>query len=130
MTNNLAPTLLAIFFGGGLGCVARFAVSMLATRLCGMNFPWGTLAVNLVGAFCIGLFIEAMAIKNNAHPLLPYLLVTGFLGGFTTFSAFSLESAQMWIRGAYAPLIIYICVSVIGTLAMVLLALRAARRLF
>jgi CrcB protein len=126
MTNNL----LAVFFGGGLGCVARFAVSMLAMRVASPGFPWGTLAVNLIGAFCIGLFIEYMAMKNNAHPILPYLLVTGFLGGFTTFSAFSLESAQMWIRGTYAPLIIYVAVSVIGTLACVLLAMRLARAWF
>lgn len=119
-----------IFLGGGAGAVARFAVSTLATRLYGTAYPWGTLAVNLIGAFCIGLFIECMAMKNTSMPWLPYLLVTGFLGGFTTFSAFSLETAQMWIKGNYVPLIAYSLVSVIGTLAMVLLAMRLVRSFF
>lgn len=110
---------LIVFIGGGVGSVARFALSSLVGKYAGTNFPWGTLAVNLIGAFCIGLVVEALALKTNAPPQLRLLLVTGLLGGFTTFSAFSLENALMFERGDYLLLGLYVTASVVGTLIAV-----------
>jgi fluoride exporter len=110
---------LIVFIGGGVGSVARFALSSLVGKYAGTNFPWGTLAVNLIGAFCIGLVVEALALKTNAPPQLRLLLVTGLLGGFTTFSAFSLENALMFERGDYLTLGLYVTASVVGTLIAV-----------
>ncbi len=111
---------LLIFLGGGLGSVSRFACSSLAGRVMGLQFPYGTLAVNLIGAFLIGIIVELMALKLSAPDHMRLLLVTGFLGGFTTFSAFSLETALMLQRGDYRQMLCYVLASVIGTVALVL----------
>jgi CrcB protein len=119
---------LLIFLGGGTGAVARYGVSTLMGTKFGTDFPWGTLTVNLIGAFLIGLFVEIAALRwQTTHHLLTLLLVTGFLGGFTTFSAFSLEAALMWQKGDFLNLAAYIGVSVIGTVALVRLAAVAVR---
>lgn len=115
-------TYLAIFFGGGLGSIFRFVISSFVSRNIAGNFPWYTLSVNLIGAFLIGMIVELLALKYSNSPQINYLLITGFLGGFTTFSAFSLESSLMWTRGDYLMLASYILASVIGTIFLVLLA--------
>jgi CrcB protein len=121
---------LAVFIGGGLGAVFRLFVSSQAVKHLGSGFPWGTLAVNLIGAVLIALVIELGALKFQISEQLKYLLVTGFLGGFTTFSAFSLETASMWMRGDIAPAILYAAISVIGTVGLVLLTTYAVRSVF
>jgi len=106
---------LIVFLGGGLGSVARHGVNIASSRLIGTNFPWGTLFVNVVGSFTMGLFAAWFAFKGNAgwsqHARL--LLTTGFLGGFTTFSTFSLDTALLWERDAYAVAILYVGVSIV-----------------
>ncbi len=121
--------LLAIFLGGGAGALARYGFAAFVSRQMGSGFPWGTLAVNLLGAFLMGLIVELLALKINLPPSARLLLTTGFLGGFTTFSAFSLESALMWQKGAYLPLSLYIGASVIGTIAVLLAAMQLVRTL-
>jgi CrcB protein len=118
---------LIIFLGGGLGSVLRFSISSFVGRKIVGNFPWSTLSVNLIGAFLIGVIIEVLAQKYSSSTNLRYLLVTGFLGGFTTFSAFSLESAFMWIRGDYLLLACYILASVLGTISLVLMAMQITK---
>lgn len=118
---------LLVFIGGGLGAAARYALVSVVGKYAGTNFPWGTLAVNLIGAFLIGLAVELFALKINASEQIRLLLVTGILGGFTTFSAFSLESALMFERGNYAMLVSYIAASVIGTIFAVFVALHLGR---
>lgn len=86
---------LLVFVGGGIGSMARLFVTSFAGKQMRTAFPWGTVAVNLLGALVIGLLIELMALRWSAPEAQGYLLVTGFLGGFTTFSAFSLETASM-----------------------------------
>ena len=111
---------LLVFCGGGLGSIARlFVTSLLGTQM-GTTFPWGTLAANLIGALMIGLLIEVMALKWSATEVYRYLLVTGFLGGFTTFSAFSLETASMFVRGDWVMAMTYVVASVLGTVAIVM----------
>ena len=87
----LSLTLVAA--GGATGSVARYVTSVLAIELLGPAFPWGTLAVNAIGRLLIGALAGA-DVEGGSR----LLLVTGFLGGFTTFSAFSLEATMMWSR--------------------------------
>jgi CrcB protein len=112
--------LLLIFLGGGVGSMARYGTMRLISRFFpGSNFPWHTLGVNLLGAFIIGLLVELLALRINMPAPPRYLLVTGFLGGFTTFSAFSMETALMLERGDYAYSFVYVAASVIGTVTAV-----------
>src|SRR5258708_5738864 len=94
---------LLIFLGGGLGAAARHGVNVTAARWLGTGFPWGTLTVNVVGSLAMGLFAAWFAFRADAgltqHARL--FLTTGILGGFTTFSAFSLDAAVMWERDAF-----------------------------
>lgn len=104
-----------MFLGGGAGSVARHGVNIAAARLFGTDFPWGTLFVNVVGSFVMGLLAAWFAFKAGAgwsqHARL--LMTTGFLGGFTTFSTFSLDTALLWERDAYAVAIVYVIVSIV-----------------
>jgi len=88
--------LLCIAIGGAAGALSRYGVGQAARRL-GVEFPWGTLCVNLAGSFLIGLVAGTqMKVSDSARmQLLTALFVTGFLGAFTTFSAFSLESVSL-----------------------------------
>jgi CrcB protein len=104
--------LLAVAVGGALGSVARYLVVGQVTRWLGLAFPWGTLTVNVVGGFIIGLLAEAMALKWPVSPEMRLFLITGILGGFTTFSAFSLEVVALVERGALAGALFYIVMSV------------------
>ena len=112
--------LLIIFIAGGLGSVARYTMMTAIGRVMGTNFPWHTLGVNLLGALLIGAVTELLALRTIPTEMARLLLVTGFLGGFTTFSAFSLENALMWQKGDYIQLAVYIAASVVGTLIAVL----------
>jgi CrcB protein len=103
----------SVALGGALGASARYGVGALMLRWMGPGFPWGTLAVNVVGSFILGLLTEALALKFSLAPEVRVLLVTGVLGGFTTFSAFSLESANMIERGDYLVAATYVGASVL-----------------
>lgn len=109
---------LIVFIGGGAGAVARFGLSKWIAQLTTSAFPWPILTVNLLGAFLIGMMAGWGELRPTS-PSLQLLLVTGVLGGFTTFSAFSLESALMLQRGDYLFLALYIAASVLGTIALV-----------
>ncbi|MDR3450704.1 MAG: fluoride efflux transporter CrcB [Alphaproteobacteria bacterium] len=111
---------LYVFIGGGIGAVARYGVTLATGRVTGSSFPWHTLSVNLIGALLIGGLTEFLALRVSPVEPARLFLVTGILGGFTTFSAFSLESAMMWEKGDYATLAVYVAVSVVGTLAAAL----------
>lgn len=119
-----------VFLGGGIGSLARYVMSTSIMRAAAGGFPFGTLAVNLAGAFLIGLIVESLALKFQAPETLRLFLVTGFLGGFTTFSAFSLEATLMMQKGEWLVLAAYILASVLGTLAFVLLATWLVRTFF
>ena len=119
---------LAVFCGGGLGSLVRMMIGLWLAPLSDRSlFPWGTLTVNLTGAFLIGFLATAMTLVWDLPVLWRYGLITGFLGGFTTFSAFSLESLQLLQRGAYGPAAFYIGTSVIGTIALAFLGHHLAK---
>lgn len=85
--------MLLVAAGGAIGSVLRYLVALLGLALFGGGFPWGTLAVNVVGSAAIGV-LAALGVSGEMR----LLLVTGLLGGFTTFSAFSLETGMLWDR--------------------------------
>jgi len=120
--------LFLIFLGGGIGSIARYGMmNLISKNVPGSNFPWHTLGVNITGAFIIGCLIEILALRI-ALPAPPrYLLVTGFLGGFTTFSAFSMETALMLERGDYMNSAFYVVASVAGTVAAVFIGSACVR---
>ena len=103
---------LIVFLGAGLGGAARHGVNVLAVRLLGFNFPYGTLVVNVAGSLIIGLLVGWFAHRADPGQAWRLFLTTGMLGGFTTFSAFSLDAALMWERGEFVLAGIYILASV------------------
>ena len=112
--------LLFIFVGGGTGAIARYTMMAAIGRMIPTTlFPWPTLAVNMLGAVLIGILVEILALRTPLGDVGRSLLITGFLGGFTTFSTFSLETALMLERGDYAAMAAYACASVLGTVVAV-----------
>lgn len=107
---------LLVAIGGAVGSVCRYLAGVVALRLFGPAFPWGTLIVNLTGSFAIGVLTELLARRFNAPMELRVLLVTGFLGGFTTFSSFSLDTIILYERGAFALAAAYVMASVVLSL--------------
>lgn len=106
---------LLVFVGGGLGAAARHGINRAGLALLGPGFPWWTLGVNVVGSFLIGLLAGLFgAMETEHHARL--VLTTGFLGGFTTFSAFSLDALTLWERGAMLQAGLYVAGSVIASL--------------
>ena len=120
---------LLVAAGGAIGASLRHFVYMAAFRLVGPNFPWGTMAVNIAGSLAMGVFIELLARRFNASNELRLLVATGILGGFTTFSAFSLDFAVLWERGAMVSALGYALASVIGSILALFLGLWLARSL-
>jgi fluoride exporter len=108
-----------VFVGAGLGGSLRHAVNLAAARLLGPVFPWGTLTVNVAGSFLMGLLAGWLAVKaGQAWSEQVRLLVgTGILGGFTTFSAFSLDAMILWERGQPALSAAYVIASVLLSIA-------------
>lgn len=103
--------LLAVALGGALGAVARYKTIGWVAHLMGHGFPWGTLAVNVLGSFAMGALVELGALKLNLSPELRAFLAVGLLGAFTTFSTFSLDVATLWERGAFMATGAYIAAS-------------------
>lgn len=119
--------LLLVMLGGAIGAGARHLTGRAALALWGPGFPWGTLIVNLAGGMLMGLLAAWLAARASGDDALRYLLGVGMLGGFTTFSAFSLETANMLQRGEHGVALFYILASVIGSVAALFAGLQIAR---
>jgi fluoride exporter len=117
---------LLVFVGGGLGAMARHGLNRAGLALLGPGFPWWTLAVNVLGSFLIGLLAGLFGAMETGHNLRLFL-TTGFLGGFTTFSAFSLDALTLWERGAVMQAGFYVAGSVIASLIAAVAGLMASR---
>jgi CrcB protein len=120
---------LLVALGGAIGSVFRYYVGVWSVRLVGPAFPWGTLTVNVVGSFVIGVFAELIARKFGASTDLRLLLMTGLVGGFTTFSAFSLDTIGLLERGEAMTAIVYVVASVALSLVTVFAGLTVVRAL-
>lgn len=110
---------LLVFLGGGLGAAARYGVGVLTLRIVGSGYPWGTFAINVLGAFLMGVAAETFALKAGLSQPLRLFLTTGILGGFTTFSTYALETALLHERGELGAAVAYALGSlVIGVAAL------------
>lgn len=116
-----------VAIGGALGSTARYFTGLVTLRWFGPGFPWGTLAVNIVGSLAIGIFAELIARRFDSSPELRLFIVTGILGGFTTFSAFSLEVSAMLERSDYISAGGYILASLAISVAAVFAGLALVR---
>lgn len=119
---------LAIAFGGALGAVARFTLSHQTYIWLGRDFAWGTLAVNLIGSFMIGLLTILLINKFAVSAEWRAFLIVGFLGSFTTFSTFSFETMQYIQIGELNKAMLNIAVSVVGCLIAVWIGLVAGKQ--
>lgn len=123
--------LLYVAAGGAVGAIARYLVGVQALRSFGPNWPWGTLTVNIVGGFLMGALVGVLAHRGGAdQERWRLLLGVGVLGGFTTFSAFSLEAALMIEKRAYGQAFSYATASVLLSVAALFAGLMIARRVF
>jgi CrcB protein len=118
--------LLFVMAGGALGSAARFLVGRATLRGFGPDFPYGTLTVNLVGGFAMGVLVALLA-RHSASENWRLLLGVGVLGGFTTFSAFSLDVVTMIERGSLGVALGYALVSVIGSVIALFAGLTLVR---
>ncbi|MBL8564600.1 MAG: fluoride efflux transporter CrcB [Hyphomicrobiaceae bacterium] len=99
--------------GGAIGAGARHLVNLGMGRLLGTAFPWGTLTVNILGSFLMGVLVELLVLRFGGSPTMRTLLGTGFLGGFTTFSAFSLDVLVLLERRETGLALVYVAGSVL-----------------
>lgn len=120
---------LLVALGGGIGAGARHLVNTFVPRIAGTAFPWHTVAVNIIGSFAMGLLVAWLARRAGDSNTLRLFLATGILGGFTTFSAFSLDFAVLWERGAMTTAFAYAMLSVIGSLVAIFAGLWLVRSL-
>ena len=121
-------TLLQVALGGALGASARYLTGVGMTALMGKTFPWGTLTVNILGSFLMGVLVVTLA--NFSATRYAPLLMIGFLGGFTTFSSFSLDVATLYERGDLALAFGYVAVSVLVSVAALFAGLALTRSVF
>jgi CrcB protein len=105
--------LLLVGLGGGIGSMLRFLTSVLTAKAGSFSFPVATFVVNVLGCLLIGILIGLSLKYHWVDANVKVLLITGFCGGFTTFSAFSLENLQMYQAGNYISLILYVSASLI-----------------
>lgn len=105
--------LLSVAAGGALGATGRYLVGHWATISFGTGFPWGTLIVNVVGSVLIAILAFAMIERGDSGPLMRAFAITGVLGGFTTFSAFSLDALSLLERGDAGLAAAYVLASVL-----------------
>jgi len=120
-------TVMAIALGGALGAVARHFISHWSVVALGNGFPWGTLTVNVVGCFALGVVVEAMALVWSPAAEWRAFLTVGVLGAFTTFSAFALDISILHERGEMLQAILYVTVSVAGSIAAIFAGMSLTR---
>lgn len=121
------PNLLLVMLGGATGSAARYLTGRLTLAWFGPGYPWGTLAVNLIGGFLMGMLAGSLARFGQGSEQWRLLIGVGVLGGFTTFSAFSLDTMNMIERGDWVPAIGYALVSVIGSIAALATGMQLTR---
>ena len=118
-------TALSVALGGAIGATLRWLTGLLTLRVMGQGFPWGTVMVNIAGSFLMGVLVVALADRGGLRAA-PFLM-TGLLGGFTTFSAFSLDAVALLERGEFSLAAAYVGGSVILGLAALVLGMSMTR---
>jgi CrcB protein len=120
---------LIVALGSALGGALRHGVNVACARLLGTGWPYGTFAVNVTGSFAIGVIVAAFALRGHLASRWLLFLTTGVMGGFTTFSAFSLDVALLYERGQLGLAALYLGGSVAVSVAALFLGLALARYL-
>ena len=116
-----------VAIGGAIGASLRHLVGILTLKIFGPGFPWGTITVNVLGSFVMGIIVELIARKFSASMEWRLFLMTGMLGGFTTFSSFSLDTAFLWERGEAAVAFGYVVASVVLSITALFAGLALVR---
>ncbi|MBN8919604.1 MAG: fluoride efflux transporter CrcB [Rhizobiales bacterium] len=122
-------TYLIVFLGGGLGAMLRHGVNVGVARSIGTAFPWSTFMINITGSLAMGLMAGYFAFKGEASQHWRLFFTTGVLGGYTTFSAFSLDAVLLWERDAHGAALAYVLGSVVPSIAALAAGLWAVRTL-
>lgn len=122
----MITSIIQVAIGGAIGAVGRYLTGVAAVRVMGHGYPWGTLTVNIVGSFLMGVLIVVLMTKDGGMRIAP-LLMTGILGGFTTFSAFSLDALTIFERGQVGQAAFYVVASVVLSLLAIFLGVMIAR---
>ncbi|WP_151720594.1 fluoride efflux transporter FluC [Gemmobacter serpentinus] len=121
------PAWVQVAMGGATGSVLRYGMNLAVPRIAGMGFPWHTLVINVLGSGMMGVVMVWLAHRGHQH--LAPLLMTGILGGFTTFSAFSMDTMLLAERGQHLAALAYVAASVLLSLAAFALAAQLTRSL-
>lgn len=124
----MSATLLQVAIGGAIGASLRYLTGVATLRAFGPGFPWGTLVVNILGSMAMGALVVILAQKGGTR-FAPFLM-TGILGGFTTFSAFSLDAITLYERGQIGVAAAYVVGSVVLSLLGLVAGLSLARAVF
>src|ERR1700761_404726 len=107
---------LLVFIGGGLGSCLRHTVNVICPRFLGTHFPYHTFIINITGSTVMGLIAGYLALRGDATQSWRLFLMTGILGGYTTFSAFSLDTAVLYERGEIGQALFYVLGSVVSSI--------------
>jgi CrcB protein len=118
---------LLVFVGGGLGASLRHTINITCAKCIGTAFPYGTFIINITGSTVMGLLAGYLAFKGEASQAWRLFLMTGILGGYTTFSAFSLDAALLYERGALGLAAFYVLGSVVLSIAGLFVGLALVR---
>jgi CrcB protein len=124
-----AMNYLLVFIGGGLGASLRHAINVGCARACGTHFPYGTFVINITGSLVMGLIAGYLAFKGDAAQAWRLFVMTGILGGYTTFSAFSLDAVLLYERGEIGLAALYVAGSVVLSIAGLVAGLALMRHL-
>ncbi|OGT47122.1 MAG: hypothetical protein A3F17_02275 [Gammaproteobacteria bacterium RIFCSPHIGHO2_12_FULL_41_15] len=124
---HLGLRIVMIAVGCALGGVCRFLLGYIVQQQWGSDFPYATLSINLIGSLLIGLAFALLTKQGIEHPLLNGLLITGFLGGFTTFSSFSLETVELMQSAALVKAGLYVTLSCLGCFGLSFIGLKLAQ---
>jgi len=123
------PLVVAVACGGALGSVGRYLTSILMGKMFGIGFPWGTVTVNIIGAFLMGALVEFVALRYSISQELRAFLAVGVLGGFTTFSSFALDTAVLFERGQLGLTFAYFAGTLVAGISAMFFAIYLVRQI-
>jgi len=129
LASNFMAGFAIVFLGGGIGAAIRHGVNLGVLRIAGAGFPYATMLINITGSIIMGLAAAYFAFKGDASQHLRLFLTTGILGGYTTFSAFSLDAAVLYERGELGLAAFYVIGSVVLSIAGLFAGLAIVRHL-